>query len=596
MAAAPAPPTALDKALRAAGISTSLLRDVSRPEDAGIVDSPEPAGLALVSDTALVGANGRSAVSMQAPTVQYLTDDTKLVVPSGLIDAAPIRADSPEDFAIRCIDTIRFVGNYYAADMAGGQARCLSTLDTGLAAWLGPMELWYTRPNDGHIEVATRYGVVTANGAIDTDVGHGNNRMVIVSIKYGGGPDDIEYFMAPNDDPARDPNEAAHFFDNPDIIGQMSAYFSIACGLNYSIIDRQALLRANMRWNDTDCQDITNLTSERFRSKLEGYTLIQVAALNLTRVNSIPSLAWARAYGLSAGMLPSDTSRHLAEYVYTDARPSGEACRIVTEAHGTDDTGDRVLRASCSILAVFGALHMANNHTWKASDRVLSRKANALVNALRTVVSESVLATLQGNVETTVRTVSHPFGLSSTWAIFSAGRTHRFIAEALYARSIVVPPPVQTISLVISTVGKICALPFGGMISRLFDEPIAVLTTHLDHVQANVGAYSQLSRYYGYERTAVLDPAVTTQIEALLPMCAGYARVFERDDNGNPIGAALSQAIERIYRENSGLVQMYELAFQTFMDEGTNVRALFNVAIESQGIRRTGAGVPALMN
>jgi hypothetical protein len=229
-----------------------------------------------------------------------------------------------------------------------------------------------------------------------------------------------------------------------------------------------------------------------------------------------------------------------------------------------------------SLLAAFGAMHLANDHTWRADDKNLTRKGKAMVRACRTALYDDEAEALCADalLKTTIRTMPHPFGLDSTWAAFKDGQVLRFIAEPLVIRSDVVPPTIVNVGLVISILDKMFALPIGDKFNKAYGSKKSELETLKKRIVPIAANYSSLHKHYGYNDQLSLSTDDEAIIESLRPVAAAYATVFEEDKDGQLYGTALSYYVQRAMVDCGGVVQMYGQAFETYKEKGTTVENL----------------------
>jgi hypothetical protein len=235
-----------------------------------------------------------------------------------------------------------------------------------------------------------------------------------------------------------------------------------------------------------------------------------------------------------------------------------------------------------SIIAAFGALHLANDHTYKASDKPLLRKGKAYVAACRTALlaDEHEKLADDSTLEVTIRTCSHPFGLASTWGAFKSGRSLKIIAEPLQIRDDVVPPPIAKVGLVVSQLGKMFSLPIGHLFKQAYGEMHEDLLKLKKEIVDRAAEYSALHKHYGYDKQLILTADQEARVDNLLPIASAYALVFDVNAQNEASGAALSQIVQKCRLNNGGLVDLYMNAFAAYINSATNLGALIEKAVK----------------
>jgi hypothetical protein len=229
-----------------------------------------------------------------------------------------------------------------------------------------------------------------------------------------------------------------------------------------------------------------------------------------------------------------------------------------------------------SIIAAFGALHLANDHTFRPNDTTLIRKAKVMVEACRTCLAEreAEQMAVDAMLNLVMRTTCHPFGLSSTWGLFKDCQRHRLIAEPLQIRDSFVPPPIAKVGVVVAVMGKITSLPVGKLFSDAYADKITTLGNLRTTIVANAPAYSGLFRHYGYDAQLTLSAAQEAMCDELVPVIAGYSLVFEIDNEGNDRGSLLSHTIKNACITKSALVALYKNAFEEYAAKATDLKTL----------------------
>jgi hypothetical protein len=301
-----------------------------------------------------------------------------------------------------------------------------------------------------------------------------------------------------------------------------------------------------------------------------------IAGLNMAAVDGNERLAWTRAYGVSIGLVPRAASVHHREYQITEELPENAELATVIAAHPDGEDGQMYIRGCLSIIAAFGALHLANDHTYRPNDTTLLRKAKVMIEACRTCLAEGEADRLHVDamVNLVMRTTCHPFGLSSTWGLFKDCQRHRLIAEPLQIRDSLVPPPIAKVGVVVAVMSKITSLPVGKLFSDAYADKITALGNLRTTVVANAPAYSGLFRHYGYDAQLRLTSEQETMCDELVPVIAGYSLVFEVDNDGNDRGSLLSHTIQNAILNKSALVALYKNAFEEYAAKATDLKTL----------------------
>lgn len=535
--------------------------------------------------TAILAVNGHRIVTPQRAKLSYLADTKKHQIPVGLFQTKTTTTvelgRKPE--ALRTYNTFRHAAgatgiadaDRYTIVRAGGgdelYTNAPGTYQAAADAATARVKLEVTLQVGDYTDA----GVFTARSAANEECG------AYLTFTYGTDPDDC-FIVVTNitSDTVTPPGPAA-IVDRQDVRDQLSDEASIACGLNYSVVDFGFLNDPANRWTDNQCN--VRQPATRYTPRLSPYTIGMVAGLNVAALENAPRLAWTRAYCLSMGFLPVATSRHNVEYQTTAERPSDEELKLVMEDHDVGEDGQIYVRGCLSIAAAFGALHLANDHTFKSNDDNLKRKAATMIRATRTTLTEGEADILSNAtyLEASARTCMHCFGLSSPLGAFYDGQVLHLLAEPLQIRDSVVPPPVAKYGLVNSIMNKIFALPIGGMFRTAYGRSATEISTVCSNIIQNATAYSSLHVHYGVDNQLTPSAANELLVNSFLPVVSGYALVFEVDADGRPMGALYSQTIANCMRDSAGLVEMYRTAFEMYKEGGTNLKALITAATGS---------------
>jgi hypothetical protein len=493
----------------------------------------------MLPDLMAFHLNGDADVSPQTATVHWLDNAARLVIPTMLQADAVL----PHDVHARWLSVRRI--------MAAFEDR---NADGSLRPRTGAVAAFVAAGNGVYYDTANTVTHIEANGdvvenATATSIEHQN---VTYSIAY-----------APGDGDAAPPLVFRCLQTEPNEL--VMPRLAMAFQLNIDPRDAGALGRAQMRFADAECHDVPPLA--RFRVKLHAYTIASVAALNLAAVGGVAPLAVARAHGLAAGMLPVLDSAHGQEYSFVHHR--GRHADMTTCSAYIDDDPEGAFRASMSIHAIFGGLHLSANHTYKAGDANLVRRGEAWLKSLRTVVPDVFVQAMHNAQEATLRTCSHPFGLASTYAVLRWGAQHNRIAEATAVRVNVLPPPAQRLAMLNATMVKIAQLPIGSEVVEAYQQQVAVVRQALTDALQSPHRYSALCRMYGELEIRAIPQAAADAMGMLAPMCAGFAKAFftSGGNGGRASGIGLAQSLRNIIRDDEAVVQLWSTAFERYGED-----------------------------
>jgi hypothetical protein len=383
----------------------------------------------------------------------------------------------------------------------------------------------------------------------------------------------IKYLPAGTDDPVT----LADACSGSQFVQLLSDHVSSKYLLNFSLLDLGFLTKAENRFADDQYQDMNLMDENTFKVKLSPMTLTMTAALNAPRLEKEALLGWVRAYGLSLGLLPNDGSAHNREWQSTNTLPQKSYLVLVKEKHDVGEQAQKFVRLCISILAMFGKQHLENDHTYRQNDETILRKMLAKVNALKTLMTEADLDKYTNRIaneplfKALSRTVSHPFGMSSTYALDRWGTKYRRIAQALAVRDTTVPPKVAKVGLIASILSKLLTLPLTPDIARYFRGCAAAMTTMESTVLREPAHYSELHRYYGYTDLKLLTSVQEMQIEEQLPICTAYSRAFHCSFNDKDElvfhGCAQSWTLRNYYDENTAVCDMYIKVFEKLLEK-----------------------------
>jgi hypothetical protein len=529
---------------------------------------------------AIVNVNGKKVVEQQVATVEYLSDNDKLQLPKGLLEADGATVSNALSDARKIYKTIVGLQGLATVLPAETYTLVIDTADDTL--YRGRPSEWKVHEAAAAPAVRTDVKLVTSFGVGDWDenddfvdiADNEEERVACLKVKWGADDNDELYVLANVERGENGPADFAEFLEMSGVDDQLKDFASAEAGLNYSFGDRGFLLDEGNRWKDIDCQ--TRQSLERYTPKLTSYSMTMVAALNLNALNGHAMLAWSRAYGVAMGLLPHPGSLHHTEYQVTEFLPSEVELDGATNDHPEGEAGQKYGRGCWSLIAAFGSLHLALDHTYKPSDESLLRKAKVMIKACRTTLAEGLAETLSADnaLKVSIRTMAHPFGLSSTWGAFLDGQALRTIAEPLQIRTSTVPPPMAKVGLCVSQLTKILALPIGKILAETYGDTLKGLVVLKATVVAASAAYSALHKHYGYSVQRTLTGAETDTLNSLLPIVASYALVFDVDADGNATGALLSIIIEKCLKDQNGLCTMYSTAFTRYVETATDLVSL----------------------
>jgi hypothetical protein len=329
-----------------------------------------------------------------------------------------------------------------------------------------------------------------------------------------------------------------------------------AVGLNMDYRDVHQLRRSDdRRWENAG-----TVVDDELRSNLHSTTFVTVAALNLPALNNTPFAAVVRSVGVGLGLVPATNAAVHREFVVSRLFPTVADVRTITDFVENWPATTRMHDCCANILALYGLLHLAKDHTYQAGDSSTNRALAAYVNALKMTVEDAVIQLVMNDTQTIVRLACHPFGVSSPYWLSQAMYQKKMLAPALDIRSRVLAPPVQKIAVVMAVVREWRALPVGGAINQVFSAEITRLENALATFESLPPATSHLYRLYGVAEGDKLEitPAMTVALTGLLPMVAGYAMAFHLDENNRKEGVALSLALKNVKTSGPALSGIFE--------------------------------------
>jgi len=361
-------------------------------------------------------------------------------------------------------------------------------------------------------------------------------------------------------------------------------YLAIMFGLNAH--PRDIGMMPSLWFRDEECQQVP--TMERFSMKLRPYTQQCMAAFNLKAVDELPRAAAMRAECVAMGMVPGPPAYQdregkvhpsgtalLPEYVFSTGSPDIAHMKVMTEyaAKDTEETSFATIHAN--IAACFGILHLAADHTFKPSDKGLTRKAKAFLECLRTIMPEEDMTELLTHAEVYQRTAPHPFGLASTWYLMQSldAGDDSHAAEPLAKRKLVFPPTASRLAMVYASILEWNQFPGLAIVNEYNRVHVDVLARESDRVRQFTPAFSALHKYYGIAKRHVLSDRAEQTIAMYSPMAAGYAISVHRDADQVGEGLALAQSLKNIQRDARTLVEAYGILFSMAISAMTDVEA-----------------------
>lgn len=525
-----------------------------------------------------VRVNGNHAVTQQTTRVMYLSTDKFLLLPDALRTSPTAATLDDIDFQRRIWASITAI-----ATPEGPGANSVLVSKTATSAWLGQWSDYGTvgaadAPDAGPrgISLFLEYGILDSDGnLVAVDIAE-SPRTAFVMLKYGEHPTQSVEVQIPLESADSHFASISAALQHPDVVAGFTSHIAARLGHNFNQVDAGFLGRPSARWTDDMCQKVQSI--ERFVPQLTEWTLTCIAAMNYPNVANQPILAWTRAYAVSVGLLPAEGSAHNREYVFVTGGNQNATVELLLNAHPTGDEARAYLRGCLSLVGAFGMLHLGNDHTFKANDKSLKRKAETAIKCLRTIFGDEVTDALAAEalLEVTIRTTCHPFGLSSTYGTFIAGCTHHFLAEALCIRRNACPPALQRVAIILAETERILGLPIGAHIQGIFSRAVSVCREIMSDAETAMPKYSFLHRMYGFERMTSITDEQLKLMNGILPVVAGYSNVFNLDQQNNPVGAGLSYVLANASRDMRTMVEMYTEAFGNYRDQRHDIVTLLN--------------------
>jgi len=361
--------------------------------------------------------------------------------------------------------------------------------------------------------------------------------------------------------------EAAYIPDmNPPLNRQhRNVFFALVSGalqFNCDIRDMGILMKADMRMPDNQHTIVTPIT--RLNVRMQPFTLQCIASLNYPQVANFAIGAWVRAIGVGAGILPTETSLSIVEYKFVHTRPATQHRNLVTATERI--MGSRCHALCMNIIALFGLMHLNKDHTYRTNDSAMNRIGTSYINTLRTLAIDNEVKDMIANMESTVRTAAHPFGLGQTYAVARIMAEHNRLAPALALRRSVTPPPVQRFFIARAAYREWGALPVGVLLNEMYAPEIDAVDQVCTLVEAAPSKFSALHRLYGYNELATFSDDAQSALSKILPCVVGYADSQHGGEGNSKKGMALALSLDNIRKGNESLCNAFKHLWDNYMD------------------------------
>jgi hypothetical protein len=366
------------------------------------------------------------------------------------------------------------------------------------------------------------------------------------------------------------------------------ASISRALGFNCDIRNAGLLRVPAYRCPDDAWMTVKDANDARRRCCFSAYTNLQVAALNLEAVQGCELAAWARAYALSARLLPSVNSALNVEYYFTAKEASKEAMKKLDTYQIEIVTDFRTL--CLNVIALFGLLHLAKDHTFKTHEDDMKRIAVAYIRSLRTLVMPQVVDYMEQHIEAIVRTAAHPFGLGQTYFLARYLNQRHLLANALSLRVNATPPPVQRLYIVQAATDEWRSVAVGSQINDLYHQELSVVKRMIEEIDKDAPHYSGLYRIYGLAEQLKPSAESMACANALMPLVYGYAMSQHQAADGKKDGLGLALSLSNVVRSCKAAAEMYKVMWETYMgnmeSEGLmeSVRAAYNENVRRRNV------------
>jgi hypothetical protein len=357
--------------------------------------------------------------------------------------------------------------------------------------------------------------------------------------------------------------------DTKEHICLVFTWFSYALQFNCDIRDVGKLNLDSMSLSDTAWQTVKTEPEGRLTGKLNGWTTTCIAALNLDAVANYEMSAWARAYGVSTGCLPSRTSKSKNEILTVVKMPERAAIAKLQE-YERNFTGD-IFASSMNMIAMFGLFHLSKDHTFRSNDQHMDRIGKSYIKTLRTMNNAALIEEMVAHQESVVRTAAHPFGLAQTYFVAQYMAIHNKLASPLAVRTNVSPPPVQRFMIVKAAKHEWENLPVGRVLSNIYAEMLVRVDAMVAAIEECPPAYSALHALYGIDHQRVPTQEDYDAVNSLMPTVYGFAYSQHIDEQENKDGLALALSLENVRREKKSLASTWHSLWDGYfakMDEG----------------------------
>lgn len=317
--------------------------------------------------------------------------------------------------------------------------------------------------------------------------------------------------------------------------------------------------------DDKSWRSVSTTPRERIENKLQPFTLQAIAAMNLVSVASNAIAAWARAYGVGAGILPDMNSRCVSELAFTTVIPSNDDKTKIIDYE--QNCSVPLASVSLNIIAMFGLFHLNKDHTYRTGDSNMERIGASYVNTLRTGTNSAMIESMLAAKEAIVRTCAHPFGLSQTYWLAQVMHRYSLLMSPLMVRFDVTPPPVQRLMIVHAAAKEWDGLPAGRTLTAMFRDDFELIRSEVIRVKAQPPSYSGLYSLYGDAAQLKLDEPVEEAIAALMPAVYGYVMVTHVNERNERDGLALALSLKNVERDAKGLVGSWRNAWEKYIND-----------------------------
>jgi hypothetical protein len=133
-------------------------------------------------------------------------------------------------------------------------------------------------------------------------------------------------------------------------------------------------------------------------------------------------------------------------------------------------------------------------------------------------------------------------------------------------------------------------MPIGKTVAEFYKKEITALRTLQSTVLNRPAAYSDLHKMYGFADKVVLSKDDSDQIDLLIPICCGFALVFNRNDEGHYNGTMLSQVYTKVTSTMGHRIGMYVTAFENYRDNATSFKTLLSATDADADAKSASAG------